>query len=238
MYQMDARVRFSEVDENRRIKLISILDYFQDCCTFQSEDVGGGIEYLKERQRAWMLASWQVVIEEYPKLGDKLKVYTVPYEFKSFFGYRNLLLENEQGEIIAYANSNWIFVDTQTGKPVRIPEEIAKAYELYEAYPMEYAPRKIKLPEELEEKEEIVVHQFCIDTNHHVNNGKYVLLAEEYLPKDYRVRELRVDYRKAAMLGDVLHPLVSEEEEKITVALADEQKNPYAIVEFFGGKND
>ena len=47
MYQMDARVRYSEVDETHRIKLESVLDYFQDCCTFHSEDVGGGLEFLK-----------------------------------------------------------------------------------------------------------------------------------------------------------------------------------------------
>ena len=31
MYQMDARVRYSEVDETHRIKLESVLDYFQNC---------------------------------------------------------------------------------------------------------------------------------------------------------------------------------------------------------------
>ena len=70
MYQMDARVRYSEVDETHRIKLESVLDYFQDCCTFHSEDVGGGLEFLKGQKRAWLLASWQIVIKEYPKLGE------------------------------------------------------------------------------------------------------------------------------------------------------------------------
>lgn len=238
MYQMDARVRYSEVDEDRRIKLISILDYFQDCCTFQSEEVGGGIEYLKEHQCAWLLASWQIVIEEYPGLGEKITVCTMPYDFKGFYGFRNLLLKNESGAVVAYANSNWIFVDTITGKPKRIPPEVAGAYELDEPYPMERAPRKIKVPKQLLPKEVIPVHRSCIDTNHHVNNGKYVLIAEEFLPQDFKVRELRVEYKKAAMLGDVMHPFVEEQEEKITVVLADEEENPYAVIEFFGGKND
>lgn len=236
MYRMDARVRYSEVDEKRRIKLISILDYFQDCCTFQSEDVGGGIDFLKKMQRAWLLASWQIVVREYPRLGEKLQVCTMPYDFKGLYGFRNMLLENEAGEVLAYANSNWIFVDTQTGKPARIPKEVAEAYELDEPYPMERAPRKIRVPEHLVEKGEILVHRFCIDTNHHVNNGKYVLIAEEFLPVDFKVGELRVEYRKAAMLGDVLYPLVEEQEDKITVVLADQERNPYAIVEFFRRK--
>lgn len=235
MYQMDARVRYSEVDEKQRMKLISVLDYFQDCCTFQSEDVGGGIAFLKKMQRAWLLASWQIVIREYPRLGDKLKICTMPYAFKGFYGFRNMLLKNEKGDVLVYANSNWIFVNTQTGKPVRIPQEVAGAYELDEPYPMEKAPRKIKLPDQMEERDEILVHRFCIDTNHHVNNGKYVLIAEEFLPVDFQVKELRVEYRKAAMLGDVLYPLVEEKEDKLTVALADRERNPYAVIEFFGG---
>lgn len=237
MYRMDARVRYSEVDEKRRIKLISILDYFQDCCTFQSEDVGGGIGFLQEMQRAWLLASWQIVIREYPKLGEKIQVCTMPYDFKGLYGFRNMLLENEAGEVLAYANSNWIFVDTLTGKPARIPKEVAEAYELDEPYPMERAHRKIWVPEHLVEKREIPVHRFCIDTNHHVNNGKYVLIAEEFLPADFKVGELRVEYRKAAMLGDILYPLVEELEDRVTVVLADQEKNPYAIIEFFRRKS-
>ena len=95
MYQMDARVRYSEVDETHRIKLESVLDYFQDCCTFHSEDVGGGLEFLKGQKRAWLLASWQIVIKEYPKLGEQIRIIANPYAFKNFFGHRNLMLQDE-----------------------------------------------------------------------------------------------------------------------------------------------
>ena len=53
IYQFDSRVRYSEVDENRRITLLSILNYFQDCSSFHSEKIGFGIDYLKEKQCAW-----------------------------------------------------------------------------------------------------------------------------------------------------------------------------------------
>lgn len=238
MYQMDARVRYSEVDETHRIKLESVLDYFQDCCTFHSEDVGGGLEFLKGQKRAWLLASWQIVIKEYPKLGEQIRIIANPYAFKNFFGHRNLMLQDEHGKDLVYANSNWIFVNTETGKPVRIPDEVANAYELGEPYPMEYAARKIPMPKHLEAKEPFAVHRFCIDSNHHVNNGKYVLMAEEFLPEQFLVSELRVEYRKAAVLGDIMYPFVENTEEKIAVVLADKEKSPYAIIEFFGGRND
>lgn len=236
MYQMDACVRYSEVDENKRIKLVAILDYFQDCCAFQSESLGVGVDYLKEHHVCWILNSWQIVVERYPALGEKLVIATWPYEFKGFFGYRNLTMTDENGKVVAYANSTWTFLDTETGRPVRIFEEVLDAYELSAPYPMECASRKLALPESGKIYEPIGVHRFFIDTNSHVNNGKYVLIAEEFLPEDFQVKELRVEYRKAAVLGNVMVPVVEEKEDKIAVMLADEDKKPYAIVEFFGGK--
>ena len=41
-YTIDGRIRFSEVDHTRRITLPGIVNYFQDCSTFQSEDLGLG----------------------------------------------------------------------------------------------------------------------------------------------------------------------------------------------------
>ena len=73
---------------------------------------------------------------------------------------------------------------------------------------------------------------FYIDTNHHMNNGKYILVAEEYLPEQVFVGGLRAEYRKAAMLGDMLYPVVTMEEKQITVTLADEKGASYAIICF------
>ena len=50
--------------------------------------------------------------------------------------------------------------------------------------------------------------------------------------------ELRVEYRKAAVLGDIMYPFVENTEEKVAVVLADKENSPYAIIEFFGGRND
>lgn len=42
MYSFNSRVRYSEVNKDGRLKLVSLLDYFQDCSTFHSEDAGDG----------------------------------------------------------------------------------------------------------------------------------------------------------------------------------------------------
>ena len=46
-YSFESRVRFSEIGEDGCLTLPGILDYFQDCCTFESEQTGVGMEVLK-----------------------------------------------------------------------------------------------------------------------------------------------------------------------------------------------
>ena len=107
-----------------------------------------------------------------------------------------------------------------------------EAYVLHEKLDMDYAPRKIALPEEMEKKEYFLIVKHHIDTNHHVNNGQYVQMAMELLPDDFRISQMRAEYKKAALLGDMVVPYIHIEEKKCTVLLCDEAQKPYAVVEF------
>ncbi len=71
-YSFKGRVRYSEIGEDGCLTLPGIQNYYQDCCTFQSENIGQGMKALEERQRAWVLSSWQIVVNRYPGLGERL----------------------------------------------------------------------------------------------------------------------------------------------------------------------
>ena len=231
MYQFDSRVRYSETDEEGRLSLTGILNYFQDCSTFQSEDLGMGVRYLTEHGRAWWLTSWQIVIDRYPVLGEKIVISTWPYDFKGIYGYRNFTLQDQEGGYLARAASVWFFFDTVRQKPARItPEDIRGYGEAQPRLTMDYASRKIALPEEYEERPRILVSRHHLDTNHHVNNARYVEIARESLPQEISVKELRVEYKKAAVLGDYITPRVSRIPEGYVTALCDPQGRPHAVV--------
>ena len=68
MYTFQSKVRYSELDPERKLSIASIVDYFQDCSTFHSEQLGVGIDYLEERSLVWVMSYWQIVIDRYPKL--------------------------------------------------------------------------------------------------------------------------------------------------------------------------
>lgn len=230
MYSFNSRVRYSEVDKDKQMDLYSIINYFQDCSTFHSEDIGRGLDYLEKNHRVWLMNAWQIVVNRFPVIGEEITISTWPYDFISMYGYRNFTIRDEAGNIAAYANSIWVYMDTEHFCPVKVTDN--EGYIREPRLDMSYAPRKIALPNELEALEGFPVIRSNIDTNNHVNNGQYIKMAEEFLPVGYRIRQMRAEYRKSAVLGDIVIPKVHNDGNTYTVVLSGTDGKPYAIVEF------
>lgn len=231
MYHFESRVRFSETDKERKLTLEAIVDYFQDASTFQTEDFGVGFSYLLPKNLTWVLSYWHIVVEEYPELGEQVRICTIPYDFRGFFGKRNFFMEKD-GRRIVKADSLWTLLDMEKMFPVKIPEEVSERYPKEEKIEMEYFSRKILITGEEKQAETLTIQKHHLDCNDHVNNGQYIKIASVYLPENFVIRQMRAEYKKQARLGDVLYPYIYMEENRVTVCLCDEAKKPYVVVEF------
>ncbi|MBQ9033726.1 MAG: acyl-[Lachnospiraceae bacterium] len=233
MYTFDGRIRYSEVDAGRKLTAEKTIDYFQDCSSFQSEDLGVGLDYMSENHFAWVINYWQICFERRPVMGEAVRTGTQPYEFKGILGMRNFMMETLDGERLATANSVWSLLDMDKMYPMRIPAELIEKYKTEPRLEMDYKPRKIAVPKEGgEELETIVVRRHHLDTNQHMNNAQYVHFAVMYLPAGTEIRELRVEYKKQAMLGDHIKPVIYHiSDDMILVSMNGEDGKPYAAVE-------
>ncbi len=231
IYTFDSRVRYSETDHRGTMTLTALMNYLQDCSTFQSEDIGVGLAMLREKNKAWLLSYWQVVIDRFPRLGEKITVGTLATGFKGFLGNRNFFIDDENGNRVVSANSIWTFFDTKKARPARPEEEDIAPYGLEEPLEMDYEARKIQLPEKTNALPSFPVRRAHIDTNEHVNNCQYIQMAMDILPEDFSIHKLRVDYKKSAVMGNIIFPEISEEEERTVVKLCDETGSPYVVVE-------
>ena len=227
MYKFNTKIRYSEVDETAKLAVPKIVDYFQDCSNMQSDSLGVGREYLEEKQLAWVLSFWQIVIDRRPVQNEDVKIGTFPYDFKGFMGLRNFLIEDQTGKNIVSANSIWTLLDMKIGRPVKATEEIIGQYPLEEKLPMDYAGRKVAIPEEGEVLAPVVVRREYIDTNHHMNNAKYITMAMNYVPCHLEVKEIRIEYKKQAFLGDSIYPFIASIEGGLAISLRDADGNPY-----------
>lgn len=232
-YSFGSRVRYSEIGEDGKLKLSSLINYFQDCSTFHSEEVGVGLEYFAKVKQSWLLNAWQIVIDRLPAMGEKITIKTRPYEIKGIYGMRNFMLMDEDDNMLAYANSIWFMYDFANNRVIRADATQIAAYPEEPRLEMDYAPRKIIVPDEdFRQLECFEVLRHHLDTNSHMNNGQYVVLAMDCLPAGVDIRQLRVEYRKAAVVGDRMYPRLYHSDGKWIVSLADEEGSIYAVVEF------
>ena len=233
-YTIEGRIRYSEIDHHGTVTLPGIINYFQDCSTFQSEDIGEGRAKLAKKKRAWILSYWQVIVDRYPKMGEKITVGTFSSGFQGLFGKRNFVMKDERGQQVACAHSLWVYLDVESGRPVRPDQEEIDAYGEEPPLEMPYEGRKIVLPKETKDLPVFPVRKYHIDTNEHVNNCQYVQMALEAVEKELNVHQVRVEYKHSAVYNDSILPRVAEEDNRTVVELCDPEGHIYAVVEFTG----
>jgi acyl-CoA thioesterase FadM len=79
----------------------------------------------------------------------------------------------------------------------------------------------------------VTVAEYHLDTNHHVNNGQYVAMADHVVrsvDEGFELGLLEVQYKRAAQLGDVVVPHLYVEEDGYAVDLAATEGDSFAIV--------
>ena len=147
---------------------------------------------------------------------------------------------NEAKEVCAYANSIWFYVDTKKGRPVKYEQKDGTGFEIDEEFPMEKADRKIIIPENADKTikgDRLKVRESHLDSNYHMNNREYVRIALDFMPDSFDIddlRQIRVEYKKAAVLDEIMVPVYyfDVENKKIFVSLENEAGENFAKVEF------
>ncbi len=240
MYEFRTRVRYSETDENGALKIPALINYFQDCSTFHSMDVGLTVPYLESLHRAWLLSYWDIYIDRIPSLGETLTIGTSPHAFRGVLARRNFWIQDAQQNFIARADSVWFLFDSDRQRPVRIEAGMIEPFgEMEDILKLPESNRRVDVPDSLNKAPVIRVAPHHIDSNHHVNNAQYIAIANDVLANAADIRKnftggrIRVEYRKAAVLSDILIPKYGKTTDgALIVSLQDETGEVYCNAEF------
>lgn len=251
MYSFSGKLRYSECDAEGRMTFLSMINYLQDASTFQCEELGIGVEFMRSRNKAWFLAAWNIFVPELPSFRDDLVISTWPYQFKGIYGMRNFTITSPDGKPYVQADSLWFLMDYKLGRPVRpMPEEVDALNSVCEPR-MEGLPpmeRKLELPADalqapagqqgqsgfVTAADPVTVQQHHLDTNYHVNNAQYIAIARDAAEWEEKFSRLDAQYKKSAHLGDVIYPFVYRTENGCITDLRDAAGESYAIIRITG----
>ena len=232
MYSLNYKVTTSTCDSEGKLKLYSALQMMQDCSEMWIDSEPQVKDYFARENMAQLLASRQVEIVRVPDFKEELTVTTSVYGMKPMFGFRNTFIYDAEGKPCYRTWSMGAFVDKANGKLKRVDDTVAGSLLIEPQLEMNYKDRRIILPKtEGEVLEPVKVMRSDIDYNRHMNNANYVRMAMELLPEDFEIKGLRVEYRVAAKLGDMLVPTIYKHDGVIIVSLSIGE-DVSAIIEF------
>jgi acyl-ACP thioesterase len=233
LYRLSQRVCTSHTNGEGALKLVSAVDMMQDCSQLWLESEPELGRFFKENGIAQMLVSRQTDLRRMPVYGERLTVETRVYDCKSFLGYRNTVIYDEEGRPCVVSWSIGAFVNLETGRPEKLPAGIIAGLRFDPKFDMEYLGKKIAPPGEPGEKlPPLGVSRNDIDFNRHMNNAHYVRIAVELLPEDFRTLRFRIEYKSPARYGDLLYPERNVREGVVFLRLNDAEGRPWAVMEF------
>ncbi len=219
MYTYNTRVSISHVDRNGTVPLYQIMNLLQDCSTFQSEDLGLGVDYLMSQGKAWILIAYKINKIKDLKLGQEICLGTSPTGFKGLMASRQFFIKDMEGNYLVKADTVWVMIDLNTRMVTRASKEDVAMYGTGILFDDVKAKRKLILNDEREAMPAFKVLKTYIDNNGHMNNADYLRAVEEFVPDTGQYSKISITYNKEALEGDMVYPFVSREENGIGICL-------------------
>lgn len=233
MYEIKHRIRYSETDFTGRLSMQGLLRIFQDCSYLHAEDRGLGVDFQTETRCAWFLLSWCIKLAEPPRLSEYVTVQTYFYYMHGSIAKKRISMKNKQGEELAYADTLWGYVDTQTEQPATCSPELWDSTD-FDVLPDGSAPepRKIKMSSDTKKLGSFCVYPYLIDTNGHVNNVRFTELAMKLAGAEVGCRFLRAEFLRQAFPDSIICPEICTNGGRVAVSVNGTDGDPYAIFEF------
>lgn len=110
----------------RHVNNLSYLQWFIDTAILHSDSLGWGMQACKDKGLAWVVKTHQIEYLAEALQGDELIIHTWIHKInktRSTRRYKCLRVDN--GKLIAKAETQWVLVDYETGRPQAIPQDLA-----------------------------------------------------------------------------------------------------------------
>ncbi|MCL2018345.1 MAG: thioesterase [Oscillospiraceae bacterium] len=243
MFSLERKIGYSSLGANGKMRIGAVVDYLQDSSNFHLQSMHFLQEYFRENDVGMYVVSRQLDIERLPRYGEDLVLNTFTHECKNMYGFRNTLIYTQSKELCVKANTTGAFINLKTAKPVKIPQNILEQIPIEPKFNMEYLPRKVKIPDiDAEKFDELKVRRYHIDSNRHINNAKFLDIAEDFLPEDYyydcgnggrSIKRVMIEYKSPASQSDVIKPERYIYDNKVIIKLGGADENvTFAVIEF------
>ena len=121
----------SAIDVNGHVNNLAYLQWMQDSAIAHSTAQGWPVERYLQARAGWVVRSHYIEYLRPAFAGERLILLTWVAGMRKRSSARKFLFwRPEDQQVIARAETLWVFVDSATGRPGSIPPELATAFEV------------------------------------------------------------------------------------------------------------
>lgn len=198
-------IRSYECDRNNNLRILTLMNIFQDMADNHACQMGLGIEYVLSRGLAWVGSNYMLEIDRLPQMHENIRIETWPSEQRRIGAIRDFEVFGEDGKSIIRSCSQWILIDFARKRPVGLKDNLPE-YEVLEEHAISPEFPKIPETENSTDDYKFRVRFDDIDINKHVNNAVYILWASEAVEPEFRLehnpRRINVAFKKEGHMGE------------------------------------
>jgi acyl-ACP thioesterase len=234
MYEYQLQIGICHVGKNNLLKLGPAVDILQNATWFQLDTETAFVDYFRKNHGGMFLISRQLDIIRLPAYGEWITARSWVTNCDRLFGYRNTAIYDAQNRLCIGTYAVGAFANLTRMAPARIPRELLDQVKTYPALDMEVLPRKIPVPSTTVQLPDIIrVQEYHLDNYGHMNNARYVDIASAYVPENFHVRRIRLEYKNMALYGNSIIPHFARiDEETLIISLNDEDGKIFSVMEF------
>ena len=124
------RIRHYECDAYGHVNNTNYLRYMQEAAFDASAALGYDLARYEALGHHWLVRETEIEYLAPLRYGDSVRVKTWVEDFHRVRSRRAYELNRlSDGERVARGTTDWVYLDSQTGRPARIPPEMVAAYE-------------------------------------------------------------------------------------------------------------
>ena len=205
IYSITRKLRNTDVDMRRRLRPSVLLAMLQEAAIAHTEQLGMGRDKTLDRGLLWIITLQQLTVRRMPCYDEVITLESWPGKTMHVFFPRYYRVTDAAGEVLIEGSAYWTLMDRDTRSAV-FPDEHGIAISGVVTGRETPLPRP---PRPLPQTDEAVftVPYSYIDLNGHMNNVRYLDLAEDVLPPrlhELALRAVQIEYAGEAKLGERL----------------------------------
>lgn len=204
IFELPWQVRYCDVDAHGRLRLSTLFTQWQECGMAQMQTLGQDNGFTRKQGLLWIVSRQQAEVVRLPGMDEYTVLRTWVADCRHGIWLRSYELSGHDGTLLVRGGAQWSLLHAESRTMEMRPGDYG--FSLSGCVTGRELPRQKPLRSvPVTHTGAYTVPYSALDANGHMNNARYLDLAQDVLPcRGRAVRSVRMEYHREVLLDQTL----------------------------------